>query len=214
MNVPLKKPARLLLPLMFIGAIHTSTWGQDTETARAKSKSTTAASQTEKSAKPSKSTASAKSNSPKAKSGKSTGKTASAAKSGKHGLDHSGRTRKGHASYYGRNFYGRTMADGSKMNPQSNVAASKTLPLGTKAEVTNLENGKTEVVEIKDRGPYVEGRIIDLSPRTAEKLDIKEQGVAPVAVTPIEVPLPDGSVKPGAASGSSGNGSSAGGSGR
>lgn len=105
-------------------------------------------------------------------------------------LDRSGKTRKGKASYYGRKFFGKKMADGTPMDPKSNVAASKTLPLGTKAEVTNLENGKSEVVEIRDRGPYVEGRIIDLSPKTADKLDIKEQGVAPVAVTPIEIPPP------------------------
>jgi rare lipoprotein A len=80
------------------------------------------------------------------------------------------------------------MADGTPMNPQSNVAASRTLPLGTKAEVTNLENGKSEVVEIRDRGPYVKGRIIDVSPKVADKLDIKEQGVAPVEVAPIEIP--------------------------
>ncbi|MDB5763101.1 MAG: rare lipoprotein [Herminiimonas sp.] len=117
----------------------------------------------------------------------------------KAGLDRSGKARKGKASYYGREFYGKKMADGTPMNPKSNVAASKTLPLGTKAKVTNLENGKSEVVEIKDRGPYVKDRIVDLSPMTADKLDIKEQGVAPVEVKPIEVPQPDGTVKPGAA---------------
>jgi rare lipoprotein A len=113
------------------------------------------------------------------------------------GLDRSGKTRKGKASYYGRNFYERKMADGTQMNPQSNVAASKTLPLGTKARVTNLENGNTEVVEIRDRGPYVKGRIVDVSPKTADKLGLKEDGTAPVEVKPIEVPQPDGSVKPG-----------------
>jgi rare lipoprotein A len=114
-------------------------------------------------------------------------------------LDRSGKAKKGKASYYGKNFHGKKMADGTPMNPQSNVAASKTLPLGTKAKVTNLQNGKSEVVEIRDRGPYVEGRIVDLSPRTADKLGIREQGVAPVEVKPIEVPQKDGSVKPGAA---------------
>ncbi len=117
----------------------------------------------------------------------------------KAGIDRSGKPRKGKASYYGKKFHGKKMADGTPMNPESNVAASKTLPLGTKAEVTNLENGKREVVEIRDRGPYVDGRIIDVSPKTAEKLDIKEQGVAPVEVKPIEVPQADGSIKPGAA---------------
>lgn len=113
-------------------------------------------------------------------------------------LDHSGKPRHGKASYYGKKFHGKKMADGTPMNPDSNVAASRTLPLGTKAEVTNLENGKSEVVEIRDRGPYVAGRIVDVSPKVAEKLDIKKEGVAPVVVTPIEVPQPDGSIKLGA----------------
>lgn len=105
--------------------------------------------------------------------------------------DRSGKSRKGKASYYGEKFHGKKMADGTPMDPNSNVAASKTLPLGTKAKVTNLENGKSDVVEIRDRGPYVEGRIVDVTPRTAEKLDIKKDGVAPVEVTPIEVPPAD-----------------------
>lgn len=113
------------------------------------------------------------------------------------GLDRSGKTRKGKASYYGQKFYSKKMADGTPMNPQSNVAASKTLPLGTKAQVTNLENGKTDTVEIRDRGPYVKNRIVDVSPKTADKLGLKENGTAPVEVKPIEVPQPDGSVKPG-----------------
>jgi rare lipoprotein A len=57
-------------------------------------------------------------------------------------LDRSGKPRKGKASYYGQKFYSKKMADGTSMNPQSDSAASKTLPLGTKARVTNLENGK------------------------------------------------------------------------
>jgi rare lipoprotein A len=124
----------------------------------------------------------------------------------KHTLDRSGKPRKGKASYYARKFQGRKMADGTPMTPQSNVAASKTLPLGTKAEVTNLENGKSAVVEIKDRGPYVDGRIVDLSPKTADKLDIKKEGVAPVEVKPIEVPQADGTTKPGAGANSTGAG--------
>jgi rare lipoprotein A len=110
-------------------------------------------------------------------------------------LDHSGKPRKGEASYYGHQFYKRKMADGTQMNPQSNAAASKTLPLGTKARVTNLENGSSEVVEIRDRGPYVKDRIVDVTPRTADKLGLKKDGTAPVEVKPIEVPQPDGTVK-------------------
>jgi rare lipoprotein A len=114
------------------------------------------------------------------------------------GLDRSGKARKGEASYYGHRFYRKKMADGTKMNPQSNAAASKTLPLGTKAQVTNLENGKSDVVEVRDRGPYVKDRIVDVSPKTADKIGMKDGGTAPVEVKPIEVPQPDGTVKPGA----------------
>jgi rare lipoprotein A len=113
-------------------------------------------------------------------------------------LDRTGKARKGTASYYGRKFYSKKMADGTPMNPQSDSAASKTLPLGTKARVTNLENGKNEVVEIRDRGPYVKDRIVDVSPKTADKLGLKENGTAPVEVKPVQVPQADGSVKPGA----------------
>ncbi|REE18979.1 rare lipoprotein A [Paraburkholderia sp. BL27I4N3] len=113
-------------------------------------------------------------------------------------LDRSGKSRKGEASYYGREFYKKEMADGTPMNPQSNAAASKTLPLGTKARVTNLKNGNSEVVEIRDRGPYVRDRIVDLSPKTADKLGLKKDGVVPVEVKPVEVPQADGTVKPGA----------------
>ena len=99
---------------------------------------------------------------------------------------------RGKASYYGGRFAGRKMADGTPMNPNANIAASKTLPLGTIAEVTNLENGKREVVEIRDRGPYVPGRIIDVSSGVARKLDMKKQGVAMVEVKPLEVPQSSG----------------------
>lgn len=120
------------------------------------------------------------------------------AKAVKHSaLDHSGKARKGKASYYGGKFKGRKMADGSPMNPAANTAASKTLPLGTTARVTNLDTGKSAVVTIRDRGPYVPNRIVDVTPKVAEKLDMKEDGVAPVVVKPIAVPQPDGSLKPG-----------------
>lgn len=103
-------------------------------------------------------------------------------------LDRSGKARKGEASYYGKKFHHKETADGSKLDPQSNMAASKTLPLGTKAKVTNLETGKSAVVEIADRGPYVEGRIVDVTPKVADKLDMKEDGTAPVVVKPLVLP--------------------------
>ncbi|NNM62884.1 MAG: septal ring lytic transglycosylase RlpA family lipoprotein [Steroidobacteraceae bacterium] len=85
------------------------------------------------------------------------------------------------------------MADGARMNPHGDNAASKTLPLGTTAVVTDLHTGKSAVVSIKDRGPYVRGRIVDLSPATARKIGItRDEGIAAVKVTPLRVPLPGG----------------------
>ena len=115
-------------------------------------------------------------------------------------LDRSGGKRFGKASFYANFFAGRKMADGNIMDPQTNNAASRTLPLGTTAKVTNLETGKSAVVTIQDRGPYVDGRIVDLSPATAQKIGItRKEGIAKVEVTPIAVPMPDGRIKLGAA---------------
>jgi rare lipoprotein A len=94
----------------------------------------------------------------------------------------------GKASYYAQRFAGRRMANGEPMRPQSNNAASRTLPLGTHALVTNLENGRAAEVVIKDRGPYTGDRIIDLSPATAEVLGMVDDGVATVKVVPLYVP--------------------------
>jgi rare lipoprotein A len=114
--------------------------------------------------------------------------------------DLSARERRGRASYYAREFFGRTMADGAPMNPRGKNAASRTLPLGTVAKVTNVATGKSAVVKIEDRGPYVKGRIVDLSPSTAREIGITPHiGVADVVVAPIAVPLPDGRVKLGPA---------------
>jgi rare lipoprotein A len=126
-----------------------------------------------------------------------TGRVAPAAKTQP---DLSGRKRVGKASFYAHKFAGKKMADGTPMSPRENNAASKTLPLGTTAIVKNLETGKSAVVTIQDRGPYIKGRIIDLSPATARKIGIERaDGTAKVEVVPIAVPLPDGGVKPGAA---------------
>jgi rare lipoprotein A len=113
-------------------------------------------------------------------------------------LDHSGRTQKGRASYYADHFANRKMANGDRFNPNSDTAASKTLPLGTLAKVTNVQNGKSATVKVQDRGPYVEGRVVDLAPKVAEQLDMRAKGVVPVIVAPIAVPQPDGAVKLGA----------------
>jgi rare lipoprotein A len=115
--------------------------------------------------------------------------------------DLSARERRGNASYYAREFFGRTMADGIPMNPRGNNAASRTLPLGTVAKVTDIATGKSAVVKIEDRGPYIKGRIVDLSPSTARKIGITPHvGVAKVVVAPIAVPLPNGRIRLGAAS--------------
>jgi rare lipoprotein A len=112
-------------------------------------------------------------------------------------LDRSGRPRTGKASFYAQRFAGRKMADGTPMDPKEDNAASRTLPLGTKAKVTNLETGRSAVVTIQDRGPYVDGRIVDLSPATAEKIGLsRQQGLAEVEVAPLALPEADGTVRP------------------
>jgi rare lipoprotein A len=111
-------------------------------------------------------------------------------------IDRTGRKRVGKASFYARMFAGRKMADGNRMRPTGNNAASLTLPLGTTAQVTNLATGKTAVITIQDRGPYVAGRIVDLSPATARQIGLdRRTGVTEVEVAPITVPLPDGHIK-------------------
>ena len=121
-------------------------------------------------------------------------------KSEKLPADLTGHKRVGKASVYARRFAGHKMADGKPMEPTDNNAASKTLPMGTTAKVTNIETGKSAVVKIEDRGPYVKGRIVDISPSTAQKIGVDpKEGVVKVSVEPIAVPLPDGNIKPGVA---------------
>jgi rare lipoprotein A len=103
-------------------------------------------------------------------------------------LDRSGKARTGQASYYADFFAGRKMANGERFRLDSNNAASRTLPFGTLARVTNLENGRSAVVVIKDRGPYVEGRIVDVSPGTAKQLDMLDDGVVAVEAQPLALP--------------------------
>ena len=113
--------------------------------------------------------------------------------------DLTGHTQIGKASFYAASFFHRQMADGNRMNPRGYNAASKTLPLGTTAKVTNLATGQSAIVQIQDRGPYVDGRIVDLSPAMARKIGLTRRlGVAPVKVAPILVPQPDGTTKLGA----------------
>lgn len=105
-------------------------------------------------------------------------------------IDRTGRPRTGIASYYANFFAGRKMADGARMDPHGSNAASRTLPLGTVAKVTNLSTHRSAVVTIEDRGPYVSGRIVDLSPSTARRIGITQRaGIARVRVTPLVVPV-------------------------
>lgn len=93
---------------------------------------------------------------------------------------------KGEASFYSQKFHGRTTASGETMNQNKPTAASRTLPLGAKATVTNQENGKSVDVIVNDRGPYVDGRVLDLSAKAAEQLEMKHQGLARVKIERIE----------------------------
>jgi rare lipoprotein A len=89
----------------------------------------------------------------------------------------------GKASWYSvRTNSGTRTASGQKLSNEAATAAHKTLPMGTKVRVTNQSNGKSEVVTITDRGPYVRGRIIDLTIGCAERLGFRQRGVAPVKV--------------------------------
>ena len=87
---------------------------------------------------------------------------------------------KGEASWYGPGFHGRKTASGRRFNQGALTAAHRKLPLGTRATVVNLANGKSIEVEIDDRGPYVRGRILDVSKAVAERLGMKQAGTAPV----------------------------------
>lgn len=91
------------------------------------------------------------------------------------------------ASFYGEYFHGKTTANGEIYDMNALTAAHKTLPLGTIAKVTNLENNKSVVVRINDRGPYIEGREIDLSKGSFSKIGNIEQGLLNVAIEIIEL---------------------------
>lgn len=91
-------------------------------------------------------------------------------------------TQEGFASWYGGHFHGRRAADGSRFNKHEHTAAHKTLPFGTLVRVTNKNNGKACIVKITDRGPFVSGRVIDLSKAAASTIGMLSSGVAPVQI--------------------------------
>lgn len=98
----------------------------------------------------------------------------------------SGHVERGIASWYGPNFHGKQTSTGEPYDMYAMTAAHKTLPLPTYARVTNLNNNRSIVVRINDRGPFVDDRIIDLSYTAAAKLDILGPGTAPVEVAAID----------------------------
>ena len=93
-----------------------------------------------------------------------------------------GYTEEGKASYYSPKLQGRKMANGDPYRKGKLTAAHKTLPFGTKVKVTNLQTNKAVKVKITDRGPFVKGRIVDLSEAAAKKIGSVQAGVVPVKV--------------------------------
>ncbi len=93
----------------------------------------------------------------------------------------------GIASYYADAFHGNTTANGETFDMYKFTAAHRTLPLGTKVRVKNLDNGRTIILRINDRGPYVNGRLIDVSYAAAKQLGIVENGTATVRVEVLQL---------------------------
>lgn len=99
-----------------------------------------------------------------------------------------GYTEEGTASWYGVPYHGRPAADGEIYDMETLVAAHRVMPFNTWLEVTNLQNGKTVKVRVIDRGPFVGGRILDLSKAAARQIDLIGPGVAPVRLQVISAP--------------------------
>ncbi len=94
-------------------------------------------------------------------------------------------SKEGYASYYHDKFHGRRTASGEKFNNNGYTCAHRTLPFGTKVEVTNKKNGKFVVVTVNDRGPYKHSRIIDVTKRVAKELEFYGHGVTRVSIKPV-----------------------------
>lgn len=88
----------------------------------------------------------------------------------------------GLASWYGPGFHGRKTASGVRFNQSELTCAHKTLPFGSKIKVTNLNNDESVIVIVNDRGPFVRGRIVDLSRGAAQRIGLMRTGTAPVRV--------------------------------
>ena len=94
----------------------------------------------------------------------------------------------GFASWYGPGFHGRKTASGERFNTHDLTCAHKTLPFGTRVKVTNLDNGQELILTVNDRGPFIRGRIIDLSHKAAQELDVLKTGVAKVKIETVPPP--------------------------
>ena len=97
-----------------------------------------------------------------------------------------GYVERGIASWYGEDFHGRPTSSGEIYNMYDLTAAHKLMPLGTIAKITNLENDQSVVVKINDRGPFIEGRIIDLSYSAAREIGMAEKGLSRVEIKVIK----------------------------
>lgn len=95
----------------------------------------------------------------------------------------------GKASWYGKRFHGRKTANGEAYNMFQMTAAHRTLPMGTWVRVTNLHNGRSVVVRINDRGPFIDSRVIDTSYMAAEHLGFRERGIVKVRLDVVEQPV-------------------------
>ncbi len=93
----------------------------------------------------------------------------------------------GEASYYADTLSRQRTASGERYDPRRRTAAHRTLPFETRVKVTNLGNGRSVVVKINDRGPFVKGRVIDLSRRAADELDMLDAGTAKVRIEVLEL---------------------------
>ncbi|HEX4637302.1 MAG TPA: septal ring lytic transglycosylase RlpA family protein [Rhizomicrobium sp.] len=99
-------------------------------------------------------------------------------------------TQTGLASFYGKAHDGKITASGESFNPEDFTAAHRTLALGSRVRVTNLENGQAVTVKITDRGPYVRGRIIDVSLAAAKALGMRDRGVTRVRLEALRAIAP------------------------
>lgn len=105
---------------------------------------------------------------------------------GKHRPGH--KTQQGLASYYGNGVDGNKTANGERFNQASLTAAHRSLPFGTRLKVTNLKNHRAVIVRVNDRGPFVKGRVIDVSSKAAQHIGLVADGVAPVKLEVLGAP--------------------------